>query len=302
MDPRIPEYLRASLVRDYDEQLSEEIAAGFVPRRPVTLRLNPLRGDVRETEALLREAVLDPHPVDWYADARVLRGAAEKDVQALPLYGEGRVYLQSLSAMLPALLLPLKPGLSVLDMCAAPGGKTTQMAALAAGQIDLTCCERDAARAERLRHNLQTQGVRRAVVMNTDARQLDPMFRFDAVLLDAPCTGSGTLLLGDGIPPRRMEPAWVQKTVKTQKALMKKAVSVLKPGGTLVYSTCSILREENEAVAQTALDAGLSLIPVPDALQRALPTLPVTLPGTLCVKPTELFEGFFVAVMQKGTK
>ena len=136
--------------------------------------------------------------------------------------------------------------------------------------------------------------------MNTDARQLDPMFRFDAVLLDAPCTGSGTLLLGDGIPPRRMEPAWVQKTVKTQKALMKKGVSVLKPGGTLVYSTCSILREENEAVVQTALDAGLSLIPVPDALQRALPTLPVTLPGTLCVKPTELFEGFFVAVMQKG--
>ena len=302
MDPRIPEYLRASLVRDYGENLSEEIAAGFVPRRPVTLRLNPLRGDVRETEALLSAAGLDPHPVGWYADARVLRSAAEKDVQALPLYGEGRVYLQSLSAMLPALLLPLKPGQSVLDMCAAPGGKTTQMAALAAGQIDLTCCERDAARAERLRHNLQTQGVRRAVVMNTDARQLDPLFRFDAVLLDAPCTGSGTLLLGDGIPPRRMEPAWVQKTVKTQKALMKKAVSVLKPGGTLVYSTCSILREENEAVVQTALDAGLSLIPVPDALQRALPTLPVTLPGTLCVKPTELFEGFFVAVLQKGTK
>ncbi len=300
MDPRIPEYLRASLVRYYGENLSEEIAAGFVPRRPVTLRLNPLRGDARETQALLHEAGLDPQPVDWYAEARVLRGAAEKDVQALPLYGEGRVYLQSLSAMLPALLLPLKPGQSVLDMCAAPGGKTTQMAALAAGQIDLTCCERDAARAERLRHNLQTQGVRRAVVMNTDARQLDPMFRFDAVLLDAPCTGSGTLLLGDGIPPRRMEPAWVQKTVKTQKALMKKAVSVLKPGGTLVYSTCSILREENEAVVQTALDAGLSLIPVPDALQRALPTLPVTLPGTLCVKPTELFEGFFVAVMQKG--
>ncbi len=97
--------------------------------------------------------------------------------------------------------------MSVLDMCAAPGGKSTQLAALAGGEIDLTCCERDSLRAERLRHNLSVQGVRRCLVMNTDGRQLDPMFRFDAVLLDAPCTGSGTLLVGDGIPPRRMEPA-----------------------------------------------------------------------------------------------
>ena len=300
MDPRIPEYLRTALVRDYGEAEAETIAAGFPFRRPVTLRLNPLRGDREDTEAALRAAGLNPQPVDWYTDTRILPDAAEKDVQALPLYNEGKVYLQSLSAMLPALMMPLKAGMSVLDMCAAPGGKSTQMAALANGQIDLTCCERDAARAERLRHNLQMQGVRRAVVMNTDARQLDPMFRFDAVLLDAPCTGSGTILLGEGIPPRRMEPAWVQKTVKTQKALMKKAISVLKPGGTLVYATCSILREENEEVVQTALDAGLALVPVREDLREAIPVLPVTIPGTLCVRPTELFEGFFVAVLCKS--
>ena len=299
MDPRIPEYLRAALVRDYGEALAEEAAAGFVPRRPVTLRLNPLRGGPAETEALLRDAGLDPQPVAWYADARVLPGAAEKDVQALPLYQEGRVYLQSLSAMLPALLMPLRAGMSVLDMCAAPGGKTSQMAALAGGQIDLTCCERDAVRADRLRHNLGVQGVRRAVVMNTDARQLDPMFRFDAVLLDAPCTGSGTVLLGEGVPPRRMEPAWVQKTVKTQKALMQKAIAVLKPGGTLVYATCSVLREENEEVVRTALGAGLKPVPVPAALREALPTLPVTVPETLCVKPTAMYEGFFAAALRK---
>ncbi len=300
MHPLIPAYLRDALVRDYGASLAEEIAAGFVPRRPVTLRLNPLRGAPEETEALLREAGLDPRPVGWYADARILPGAEEKDVQALPLYAEGRVYLQSLSAMLPALMMPLAPGMSVLDMCAAPGGKTTQMAALAGGQIDLTCCERDAARAERLRHNLRVQGVRRAVVMNTDARQLDPLFRFDAVLLDAPCTGSGTLLLGEGIPPRRMEPAWVQKTVKTQKALMQKAVSVLKPGGTLVYATCSVLREENEAVVRIAADAGLTPVPAPNRLREALPTLPVTLPEAVCVRPGETAEGFFVCALRKG--
>ena len=298
MNP-IPPYLRDAVVRDYDETLAAEITAGFVSRRPVTLRLNPLRGDPAETEALLRAAGLDPQPVSWYPDARILPGADEKAVEALPLYAQGRVYLQSLSAMLPPLLMPLKPGMSVLDMCAAPGGKSTQLAALSGGQIDLTCCERDALRAERLRHNLQVQGARRAVVMNTDARQLDPMFRFDAVLLDAPCTGSGTVLLGEGIPPRRMEPAWVQKTVKTQKALMRKAIAVLKPGGTLVYATCSVLREENEAVVQAALDAGLTPEPIPEALRGAIPALPADLPEALCVRPTPLYEGFFAACLRK---
>lgn len=299
MNQSIPPYLRQALIRDHGEAQAEEIAAGYPPRRSVTLRLNPLRGETAETGDMLRAAGLDPQPVPWYADARVLPGAEEKDVQALPLYAEGRVYLQSLSAMLPALLLPLRQGMSVLDMCAAPGGKTTQLAALAGGQIDLTCCERDGARAERLRHNLRVQGVRRAVVMNTDARQLDPMFCFDAVLLDAPCTGSGTILPGEGIPPRRMEPAWVQKTVRTQRALLKKAMAVLRPGGTLVYATCSILREENEDAVRTALDAGMRLQAVPDSLREALPTLPVTVPGTLCIRPTPLYEGFFAAVLIK---
>ena len=300
MDSRIPDYVRQALTRDFGEAAAEEILAGFPARRPVTLRLNPLRGDTAETEGMLRAAGLDMRPADWYADARILPGADERDVQALPLYAEGRVYLQSLSAMVPALLMPLRPGMSVLDMCAAPGGKTTQMAALAGGQIDLTCCERDPLRAERLRHNLQVQGVRRAVVMNTDARRLDPMFRFDAVLLDAPCTGSGTLLTGEDGPTRRMEPAWVQKTVRTQRALLQKAISVLKPGGTLVYATCSILREENEGAVEEALRAGLRLVPVPRTVADALPTLPVTVPGTLCIRPTELYEGFFAAVLTKA--
>ncbi len=299
MDRRIPEYLQTALIRDYGREEAENIAAGFVPRRPVTLRLNPLRGEPAETESLLRGAGLDPWPVDWYADARILYVAEEKGLQALPLYDEGRVYLQSLSAMVPALMMGDLRGKTVLDMCAAPGGKSTQLAALAGGNVDLTCCERDAIRAERLQHNLALQGVRRCSVLNTDARQLDPMFRFDAVLLDAPCTGSGTLLLGDGEKPRRMEPAWVQKTVKTQRALLRKAMAVLKPGGVLVYATCSVLREENEDAVKTALAAGLRLEAPDPALTAALPLLPAALPDVLCIRPTELYEGFFAARLRK---
>ena len=295
MDERIPQYLCERLTSAYGAAAADAIAAGYV-RKPTPLRANTLKASADEVAAALAEAGVLAERVPWYPDAFILPDAQEKDLP-LPLYQEGKVYLQSLSAMLPALLMELKPGSSVLDMCAAPGGKTTQIAALSGGQVSLTACERDAARTERLRFNLERQGARRVSVMQTDARQLDDFFRFDEILLDAPCTGSGTLVL-DGEAPRRMTPAWVDKTVRTQKALLKKAMTLLKTGGTLVYATCSILPEENQDVVRTALDTGMELVPAPDALARALPSLPAP-EGMICVKPTERAEGFFAAMLRK---
>ena len=299
MNPMLPAYLTEALTHQFGPALAEEISAGYPPRRPVTFRVNTLKIPPEEADAALAEAGIATEPVPWYEDARIAVSARESDLQALPLYAEGKIYLQSLSAMVPALMLPLKDGLSVLDMCAAPGGKSTQMAALSGGRISLTCCERDTLRAQRLRHNLTLQGVGRATVMNTDARQLDPLFRFDAILLDAPCTGSGTLLTEPGQPLKRMEAAWVRKTVGTQKALMKRALQALKPGGTLIYATCSILREENEDVVRTALAAGARLLPVDPVWAERLPTLPSDIPGCLCIRPAALYEGFFVACLQR---
>ena len=193
MDERIPQYLCERLTSAYGAAAADAIAAGYV-RKPTTLRANTLKASADEVAAALAEAGVRAERVPWYPDAFILPDAQEKDLP-LPLYQEGKVYLQSLSAMLPALLMELKPGSSVLDMCAAPGGKTTQIAALSGGQVSLTACERDAARTERLRFNLERQGARRVSVMQTDARQLDDFFRFDEILLDAPCTGSGTLVL-----------------------------------------------------------------------------------------------------------
>ena len=151
------------------------------------------------------------------------------------------MYLQSLSSMLPALVLNARPDETVLDMAAAPGGKTTQIAALTGGRCLITACEKNAVRADRLRFNLERQGARKATVMQQDARELNDLFAFDRILLDAPCTGSGTLLLCEGEPPRRMEEGWVKKTASTQLAMLQKALRLLRKGHEMVYSTCSIL-------------------------------------------------------------
>lgn len=300
MLPILPEFLSRQLTRQYGEPLAEEIIQGFQRRRPVTLRVNTLRTNREAVLAALAAAGIEAQPVSWYPDALLLPEAREEALRALPLYDAGHIYLQSLSAMVPALALEPQPGESILDMAAAPGGKTTQLAALSEGGALITACEKNKIRADRLQFNLERQGARRCTVMNVDARQLNDLFAFDKILLDAPCTGSGTLLLTEGEPQRRMDEPWVKKTVSTQKALLQKALRLLPKGHTMVYSTCSILEMENEGVLRAVLPGcGAELIPLPAPLREALPQLPVSLPETLCVKPTATYEGFFIAKIKK---
>lgn len=297
----LPEFF-APLLRDqYGDDLAALIAQGCRARR-TTLRANPLRAGAEQVAAALDEADLAYERVGWYPDAFVLAGdASVRDVWALPIYEQGGLYVQSLSSMLPALALSPRPGADVLDMCAAPGGKTTQMAALTAGKAHITACEMHMPRAEKLRFNLARQGASGVNVMQVDARRLDDFFRFDQVLLDAPCSGSGTLDEDDPKLARRFTPQLVAKSQASQRALLKKALGVLKPGGELVYSTCSVLKGENEEVVGRALaqanKAGVYELRPIRAFDGApeLPLLPTSLAGTVCLRPTELFEGFFMA-------
>ena len=297
----LPEYLMRTIRENYGEALADELISAWPARRAVSLRVNRLAAEAGEIAAELEQHGIRAEHVPWYPDALLLPEATEADLELLPVYREGKIYLQSLSAMIPPLLMDLREGQSILDMCAAPGGKTCEIAALTCGRADITACERDAVRAERLRYNLRTQHVRRAVVLQQDARRLDPAFRFDRILLDAPCTGSGTLILSGDNPPRRMEAEWVRKLTQTQRALLKKAAALLRSGGRLVYSTCSIQPEENEEVVRSAFETNdLKLVPVAPDMLSGVPMLPSGLPGTFCVRPTEQYEGFFVAVMEKA--
>ena len=287
-DRGIPEALRAKLKAQYGED-AEKILAAFERERPVTFRVNRLKAD--EGRVLREFAGMTLRRAAFYEDAFVLEGASERDVQKTALYEEGGIYLQSLSSMLPPLFVEAKAGESILDMTAAPGGKTTQLSALSGGGALITACERDKFRFERLKYNVEKQGAGRVTLLNEDARNLSPYFRFDKVLLDAPCSGSGTLSPSD---PVRWSEKLLAKSVLLQRALLKKAFELLKPGGTLVYSTCSVLREENEEAISFLKGARL----VPIAPPEGVPLLP-SAEGTLCVRPDGLFEGFFVAKLQK---
>ena len=219
----------------------------------------------------------------------------EQDLQNLEIYKQGKIYLQSLSSMLPPIVLNPKENENILDMCAAPGGKTTQMACLSNNKAHITAVERNRIRGEKLKYNLQKQGAGTVNVMIDDARNLSDFFKFDKILLDAPCSGSGT----DNIFKKNFTKELIQKSVKTQDILLKKALKLLKQGGELIYSTCSILKDENENILERCLnesDYKLEKVEISNDIEL----LPSKFEEVKTIAPNEYFEGFFVSKIRKG--
>ena len=153
-----------------DEQTRARVLTGFdeARERPVTLRANTLKSSIGEVCTVLEASGFTYRRVPWYADALVLDDVRERDIWDLDIYRDGHVYLQSLSSMLPPLLMGPRPGTDVLDMCAAPGGKTAQIAALTGNAAHLTACEMSSPRADKLVHNLEKLGAANVNVMRTD--------------------------------------------------------------------------------------------------------------------------------------
>ncbi len=189
-------------------------------------------------------------------------------VTDLPGFAEGAFWVQDAAAALPARLLGVRPGERVADLCAAPGGKTAQLAA--AGAI-VTAVERDPARAARLAENLARLRLQAEIVI-ADATAWEPRERFDAVLLDAPCTATGTIRRHPDIAHLR-RPRDVATLAATQQSLLAAAARLLRPGGRLVFATCSLQPEEGPAQVTPARLAalGLALDPI---RPEELPGLP----------------------------
>tara|TARA_Y100000817_G_scaffold242312_1_gene194252 strand:+ start:361 stop:2010 length:1650 start_codon:yes stop_codon:yes gene_type:complete len=248
-------------------------------RLPETVRVNPLRQDSEWVEQWLKSVGADR--IGWFKgpgsawEMPFARGSAEGEVRELlkSLHETGRITRQEVVSMIPVLAMDISPGETVLDMCASPGSKTTQIAECLGDRGIVFANEISNSRANTLVSNVQRHASRSTIVINHDGRHIPkvPMEGFDKILVDVPCTGSATT--------RKNPEVWGKWSPKGGRSLhdlqinlLRKAVSLVRPGGVIVYSTCSLDPIENEAVVAEIIrtEKNLELLQV----SEILPNLP----------------------------
>lgn len=293
-------FLEDMLEKQYGIEIAQKIIEGYLAKRKTTLRINTIKSNIEEIKQKLDAKKIEYEEVKWSKEAIIINNEDEKAIQKMDIYTNGEIYMQSLSSMLPPIILEPKEGTDILDMAAAPGGKTTQIAALTNNKAHITACEKNKIREERLKYNIDKQGASCVFIMQKDARFIDDFFSFDQILLDAPCSGSGTLDFNDNNIEKYFSKQLIDRSSSVQKTLLSKAIKLLKPGHEMVYSTCSILSCENEdIIVHSIKNENVEIVPIHFEGMEELPLLPTKIHGTLCVCPTDLYEGFFVAKIRK---
>lgn len=292
----IPSFLIDKLNSYYNETEVKEILNGYKINRIVSLRVNTIKENTDNIKKVLNDNNILFKEVSWYKEAFIIENVNEEKIRELDIYKEGKIYLQSLSSMIPPLILNPQENELILDMAAAPGGKTTQIAALTNNKAMITAIEKNKIRASKLKYNLELQGTKKVSLLVSDASKLDEYFMFDKILLDAPCSGSGTLI-DNNINEKYFNINLINISVERQKRLIEEAIKHLKINGTLVYSTCSILKEENEEIIKYILNKynNIKLDYIDYNRYKDIPMLSSELEGTLTILPNKYYEGFFVA-------
>ena len=283
MELELPDFLIKDLKEQYGDEITQKIVQGYRAKRKATLRVNTIKATGEKVRSELQKNNINFEDVSWCKEALIIKDALEKDIENLEIYKNGEIYLQSLSSMLPPIILNPEEGKDILDMAAAPGGKTTQMAALTNNKAHITACEMNNIRIEKLKYNIQKQGASCVYIMQKDSRNIDDFFSFDQILLDSPCSGSGTINIENKNLSKYFTPKLIEKSVKSQMALLKKAIKILKPGGTMVYSTCSILEKENEEIIKNVLMQNkVEIVPIELNGMEQIPLLPFIVECTIC--------------------
>ena len=267
---------------------------------PMVLRLDPAVISTDEFLRSLRAIGRDATAVEWNRDAVVLDRPAP--VQVLPGFETGAVSVQDGGAQLAAPLLDAQPGMRVLDACAAPGGKTLHIAQRTAALAELIAVDDDPLRLARVRENLERAG-RDAILVKADLRTLPPSLQpahFDRVLLDAPCSATGVIRRHPDIKLLR-RPSDIESFAATQRQILATAFELLRPGGRLIYCTCSVIPVENEGVVAEFLDAfpRAALAPWPEGLARPPGLLDRTVGWQLLPGGSAGTDGFYYACLTK---
>ncbi len=332
---------RASLI--FGASRFREIEKTFVGR-PTTFRINTLKSTSAEVLPILSQNGFKVQKIGWYPNAFVLLNKSKRELTDLPLYSEGKLYIQSLASMVPPIVLDPKPGERILDLTAAPGSKTSQIAAHMEKKGELVANDKNKVRFFKLKHNMELLGVvqphpnppldptRAAPTLPLEGREESSFPKddwkfvlrmehgaqlsrehenyFDKILLDAPCSAEARF---DTTDPKSFG-YWSERKIKemayTQRILLRAAWHMLKPGGVLVYSTCTFAPEENEVQLQKFIERisdaecmpvvlpELHAAPIVSSFKNVVISESIR-KNVFRILPNNQIEGFFVAKITK---
>lgn len=308
----LPEKFRDRLSLFTTPDLTTSILESFCQRKHSTFRANTLKISADQLEKELNQLGITTQRVEWYPDAFILLGHQQKVLMETDWYKNGFLYLQSLSSMIPALVLDPKTGESILDITAAPGSKTTQMAAMMENTGEIIANDKSKIRLFRLKANLQTLGVTNTKVVQLPGQFIWKKFPqyFEKTLVDVPCSMEGRFQCDKPKSYQDWSTAKIDFLQNQQKFLLRSAISSTQVGGTIIYSTCTLAPEENEEVIDWILKKTHGAVELEDIHIANLQTQPgltkwknkifnEDLLRTVRIYPTEKMEGFFIAKLKK---
>ncbi|MDH5188603.1 MAG: RsmB/NOP family class I SAM-dependent RNA methyltransferase [Rhodospirillaceae bacterium] len=273
-------------------------------------RLSPMPAE--EIISTMQSIGCELDPISWCADAYFLKNGKGALV-ASKLFSEGHVYIQNASSLIPALVMEPQSGEKILDVCAAPGGKTAHMAAIAKGNgchVDIWA--NDALRVKKLEDVLTTFHVPNVHLSAHQGQFIDREIdiKFDRILLDAQCSGEGMYNLSRSDALKHWSVERIQKMAYLQQKMLSAAWKVLKPGGVLVYSTCTFGPEENEGPISRHLkhNADAAIVKIDLDISGRMPGLKSwdgvkfnsDMEHAIRIMPSEYMEGFFVCRLRKN--
>jgi len=306
---KLPQEFLHKLKKIYPK-LYPNIVNTFLSKKNPTFRINYSKIDLHYLRKQLQEQRVKFKELSFPKGSFILRTPL-REFQRKKLYLEGFVYVQNLSSMIPVIMLSPKPGEEILDLCAAPGTKTTQIISLAP-QAEVVAIEKIRTRYYKLLANLKTQGAESVKTLLLDSIWVRKKFpeHFDKILADVPCSAEGRFFIGNPKTHKYWKQRKVKEMVHKQKKLLHSAFFALKEGGELVYSTCTFSPEENEGVIDWFINKfkdKIELLPMDIPLSNAQQGLrrwkdkkfSDSLNLSRRIIPNDTMEGFFVAKLKK---
>lgn len=314
MNPQdvFPKEFLERLARIVPAEKYEAVLLAFTDRRPSVFRANTLKITPHALRVNLQKEGIEVETVAWNDNAFVLKGTTQRVLMETELYKQGFLYLQNLSSMIPPLVVDPQRDETILDITAAPGSKTTQMAAIMQNTGTIIANDKSRIRLYKLEANLKMQGVTNTKVTYRPAEmfwKINPE-SFDKALVDVPCSMEGRMHVESEKTYKDWSMRKIKELVGMQRHILRSAVSSTKPGGTIIYSTCTLAPEEDEGVVDWLLTQEKGAVEVEQIalkLPNAIPgltqwntkTFDPQMARTLRILPGNHMEGFYVAKLKK---